>query len=96
MEKAQNGNKGGAGGGTRTAKNGSTQVIYKKNKMEEKKENQKTKKPTNSIKNLHGQKIGKDVNDDRWQCKICSFKNDKESDVCSMCDSKKGEEKQKH
>ena len=99
MEKAATQKKKGPGGGTRTIKNASTQVVYKRNKKEENKEEneQKPKKPpTNSMKNSHGQKIGKDINDDRWQCKICSFKNPPENDFCLTCDSQKGETRPKH
>ena len=99
MEKADKKyeNKGGGGkGGLKTIKNASTQVIYQKPKKEEKKDVQKPKKNKNSMKNNnHGQIIGKDPEDDRWQCKICSFKNPQDVEICITCDSKKGEEKQK-
>ncbi len=98
MEKSNIGKKGGGsggGGGTKTIKNASTQVLYQKKKKEEQpKTKTKTKLPSQNYH--HGQKIGRDLNDERWQCKICSFKNAMEIDVCSMCDSQKGEEKAKH
>lgn len=39
--------------------------------------------------------VGKDLNDKRWRCLICSFKNEPELSECSMCQSAKGEQKHK-
>lgn len=97
MERADKKNeKKGGGGGLKTIKNASTQVMYQKTKIEDKKNAPKPKKRNESIKNKNGHIIGKDPDDDRWQCKVCSFKNPQEVEICSTCDSTKGEEKQKH
>ena len=93
MEKAKPSGRG--GGGQKTIKNASTQVVYQR-KKEDNKKVQKKQKQSTSIKTHHGQIIGKDPNDDRWQCNICSFKNSNEIDICATCDSKKGEQKPHH
>ena len=33
-----------------------------------------------------GIKIGKDNDNDKWQCKICKRKNTMAAEVCSFCD----------
>lgn len=75
-------------------KSGGSQVIYgksAKNKSEKSKETQKSKKPKKT--KTDGKPIGENTNSNEWRCEVCSFLNPEEIDVCSICDSQKGEKR---
>ena len=39
-------------------------------------------------------RIGGSTNPEKWRCGICTFLNDNDVNICTTCDSEKGEQRQ--
>lgn len=77
-------------------KSGGSQVIYTKsakNKADKNTETQKQKQKKPKKSKNEGKPIGENINSNEWRCAVCTFLNPAEIDVCSVCDSEKGEQR---
>lgn len=86
---------GGGAAGPIKPKITASKTVFSKPKIAPKAGGSSKPKPTPPVRLGGGYIVGRNLNDNRWRCQVCTFLNEPEYNECKMCGSQKGEQKSK-